>query len=154
MHAGRLVVLMLLSLFGLSACTAARAFPPPEPTPDQSWTMRLTQTGGFAGVHFVIQVTSAGELKAEDQRTGRTATLHLPPGELSDLESERRALISQLPARRPSACADCFIYDLEVESNTGTIRVLADDTTLASSGAQDLIEHLRRLRDEALSSVS
>jgi hypothetical protein len=116
--------------------------------------MRLTQTGGFAGVHLVIHVTSAGGIKAEDQRTGRTATLRLSPEELSELDSLRRALTSQQTERLPSACADCFIYDLEIGSNTGIIRVQADDTTLAASGAQALIEHLRELRDRALSSVS
>ena len=95
MYARKLALLMLLGLFGLSACGAERTFPPPEPTPDHDWTMKLTQTGGFAGVHFVIQVTSAGEMKAEDERTGRSATLNLPPGELSELDSLRQALTSQ-----------------------------------------------------------
>ena len=150
----KLALLMLLSLFDLSACGGAHAFPPSEPTPDRDWTMKLTQTGGFAGVHFVIQVTSAGEMQAEDQRTGRTATLYLQPSELSELDSLRQALMAQPVPRPPSACADCFIYDLQIESKTGAIRVLVDDTTLASSGAQALIEHLRQLRDQALRSVS
>jgi hypothetical protein len=154
MKARGLVVLMLLSLFGLSGCGTERTFPPPAPTPDRDWTMRLTQTGGFAGVHLVIHVTSAGEMRVQDQRTGRAATLRLPPGELSELDSLRQALTAPQTPRLPSACADCFIYDLEIESNTGLIRLQADDTTLAASGAQALIEHLRELRDRALSSVS
>lgn len=154
MHAGRSAVLLIFCALGLSACAAPSAFPPPEPTADQSWTMRLTQTGGFAGVQLVVHVSSAGELKAEDQRTGRSVTVGLPPGELHELGGQLEALTSQPPARLPSGCADCFIYDLEVASATGTIRVQADDTTLAASGAQALIEHLRRLRDEALSSVT
>ena len=154
MYPRKLALLMLLGLVGLSACGTERTFPPPAPTPDHDWTMRLTQTGGFAGVHFVIQVTSAGELKAEDQRTNRSAVLNLPPGELSELDSLRQAVTSQPIGRLPSACADCFIYDLEIASSTGIFRVQADDTTLAASGAQALIERLRELRDRALSSVS
>jgi hypothetical protein len=154
MRARKLVVLILISLFGLSACGTERTFPPPAPTPDRDWTMRMSQTGGFAGVHLVIHVTSVGELKAEDQRTGRTATLNLPPWELLELDGLRQALTLQQTARLPSACADCFIYDLEIASNTGILRVQADDTTLAASGAQALIERLRELRDRALSSVS
>jgi hypothetical protein len=154
MKARKLVVLMLLSLFGLSGCGTERTFPPPVPTPDRDWTMRLTQTGGFAGVHLVIQVTSAGVMKVEDQRTARTATLNLPPGELTELDSLRQAFATPQTPRLPSACADCFIYDLEIESNTGLIRVQADDTTLVASGAEALIQHLRELRDRALSSVS
>jgi hypothetical protein len=115
--------------------------------------MRLTQTGGFAGVDMAVQVTSVGEMKAEDRRTGRTATLNLPPGELSELDRLRQALTSQQTERPPSGCADCFLYDLEIASNSGVIRVQADDTTLASSGAQALIERLRELRDRALSSM-
>lgn len=154
MKASKLALLMLLSVFGLFGCGPERTFPPPAPTPDRDWTMRLTQTGGFAGVHLVIQVNSAGEMKADDQRTGRTVTLNLPAGELSELDSLRQALTGPQTPRLPSACADCFIYDLEIQSNTGLIRLQADDTTLAASGAQALIEHLRELRDRALSSVS
>jgi hypothetical protein len=154
MQARKLALLMLFTLFGLSACGTERAFPPPAPTPEYDWTMRLTQTGGFAGVHLVIQVTSAGALKAEDLRTGRSVTLNLTPGELSELDRLRQALTSQPSARLPSACADCFIYDLEIASDGGIIKVEADDTTLAASGAQALIEHLLELRDRAFSSVS
>lgn len=154
MSARKLALLILLSLFGTSACGTERTFPPPAPTPARDWTMRMTQTGGFAGVHFVIQVTNAGEMKAEDQRTGRSATLNLRPAELAELDRLRQALTSEQSARLPSVCADCFIYDLEIASSTGIIRVQADDTTLAASGAQALIAHLRELRDRALSSVS
>ena len=90
MFATKVALLTLLSLLGLSACGTERTFPPPAPTPDHDWSMRLTQTGGFAGVHFVIQVTSAGELTAEDQRTGRSAVRSLSPVELSELESLRQ----------------------------------------------------------------
>jgi hypothetical protein len=152
--ARKLASLVLLSLFGLSACGSERTFPPPAPTPDHQWTMTLTQTGGFAGVHLVIQVTSAGEMNAEDQRAGRFASLPLQPGELAELDRLRQGLTSERSARLPSACADCFNYDLEIASPAGIIRVQADDTTLAASGAQTLIEYLREMRDRALSSGS
>lgn len=115
--------------------------------------MKLTQSGGFAGVHYEVQVTSAGDLIAEDERMGRTARLNLTPGQLSELDSLRQALTPSTTGRLPSACADCFIYELEIRSKSGLIQIQADDTTLGASGAQALIDYLRQLRDRALSSA-
>lgn len=155
MQARKVVAMLLvLGVLGLSGCGPERTFPPPAPTLADEWTMRLAQTGGFAGVSLLVQVTSDGSVSAEDRRTGRSAMLRLSPEELAELEALRQALPSQPMGRLPSVCADCFIYDLEVVSSTRTLRVQADDTTLASSGAQSLIEYLRALRDRALSSTS
>ena len=154
MSVRQLVSIVLLTLMSLSACGPARTFPPPAPTPDRDWTMTLSQTGGFAGVHYVIRVTSAGGVQAEDQRTGRSATLRLSLGEVAELDGLRQSLPSQQTRRLPSACADCFIYELEIVSKTEVLRVLADDTTLSDSGSGALINYLLELRDRALSSVS
>jgi len=51
-------------------------------------------------------------------------------------------------------CADCFVYELEIASTTGIVRVQADDTNLGESGAQDLIQFLGEMRDQALESAN
>jgi len=154
MQARKLVAFLLLSLLGLAGCGAERTFPPPVPSPDLGWSMQLVQTGGFAGVNLIIRVTSAGDGEAHDLRTGRAAPLRLSAGELAELDNLRRTLPAQQTTLRPSACADCFTYELEVVSKARTIRVQADDTALSASGAQTLIDYLRELRDRALSGAS
>ena len=56
--------------------------------------------------------------------------------------------------RLRSVCADCFVYELEIASTTGIVRVQADDTNLSESGAQDLIQFLGEMRDQALESAN
>jgi len=54
----------------------------------------------------------------------------------------------------PSMCADCFIYRLEISATNGSVIVQADDSNLGESGAAELIDALRQVRDQALSSAS
>ena len=144
--------LFLLALIGLalSGCGSVRSFPPPVPTADDWWEVRLTQTGGFVGVHLVVEASSGGELSVEDVRSGRSARRQLPQAALESLDQ----LIAQaLGANRDgnlSPCADCFVYELEITSAEGVMRLQADDATLESSGALQLIELLKQVRDQAL----
>ena len=55
--------------------------------------------------------------------------------------------------RLPSACADCFIYDLQLTSGGKIVQIQADDITLPDSGVAELIRFLRELRDRALRST-
>ncbi len=68
-------------------------------------------------------------------------------GRLRQLMAEAR-----IPAAggTPSACADCFVYDLTITNGSATMSMRADDLTLAGSGAADLIAYLTSLRDSAL----
>ncbi len=155
MRGNWLTPVLVLALALVSACGAARGAPSsPEslPSPEGSWTVQLTQTGGFAGVRLWVEVTSAGKLTATDQRTGRTITQTLPNDALARL----RRLVAQADISgsiKPStSCADCFLYELVFTSDSGTKRLQADDVTVGESGAQDLIALLRSLRDKALTS--
>jgi hypothetical protein len=139
----------------LSACGLARpgsATPQSLPSPAGNWTVELTQSGGFAGVQLNLEVTSAGQLTATDERSGRTVTQTLSAETMVEL----RRLIAQAGVSgaggNPSACADCFVYDLMLKSDSGTIQMRADDVTLGDSKAQALISYLRTLRDSALAS--
>jgi hypothetical protein len=143
--------LMVMVCLSASACGISHAaLPAPLPSPSGAWTIRLTQSGGFAGVLLTIQITSDGKLEAQDHRSGRSVARELTPETVAQLGT----LVSQLRIAGgtppPSACADCFLYDLELESATGTTRVHADDTSMADSGAAAVIGFLRQLGDNAL----
>jgi len=150
----RIVPLILIAMVGMAACSPPLAFPAPNPTPGGPWEVRLTQTGGLAGVHLVVLVTSDGEMTAEDGRTGRSASAPLSESTLQEL----RRLVQQVTPPRteklPSMCADCFIYDLEITSAIGVQRVQADDSNVGTSGAQSLIDLLTKIRDQALGSMN
>ena len=150
----RVMPFLILSLLGVAACAPTRTFPPPAPTSAGTWSIKLTQTGGFAGAHLEIRVSSDGHMTAEDGRTRRVVSR--PLSEAAVRELNRLLGPSTLPEteRLRSVCADCFVYELEIASTTGIVRVQADDTNLSESGAQDLIQFLGEMRDQALESAN
>ena len=154
MYAKRVTMLAGLCALALAACAPASAFPAPMPTPGGDWHIRLLQTGGFAGVHLSIEASSAGQMTAPDERSNRTVTRPLSAATVQELSR----LVAQVsvPSTQslPSVCADCFIYQLEIASASGVIRVEADDVTLSQSRAQPLVQFLGELRDQALQSAN
>lgn len=152
-----LAALIALSFF-MSACGPAVIVPPdarplpspsgPTSSPVDAWNISLDQSGGFAGVQLHVDISSDGRLTAENGRSGKKVTKDLDAATLGKLSALVSAA-SNLESPR-SSCADCFLYDLQVRSAGGSVRVQADDTTLAASGTQDLILLLQQLRDSAL----
>ncbi len=137
----------------LAACGPAAAFPiVPQASPSSAmqWTVKLTQSGGFAGVMLTVQVSSDGTLVAENQRAGSSVTRRLPPETIGLIALHYSRLSQGTSAAPRSGCADCFLYRLEFSSPERSGHVEADDTTLAASGAADLIRLLQQLRDDAL----
>ncbi len=150
---GKLLRLTILISMSLSACGAVvpgPSSPRPLPSPSGKWQVKLTQSGGFAGVLLSVEVGSDGKLTAQDQRTGRVVTQILSPEATAELGRLIAGTQSTTTNKLGSACADCFIYDLQLHLDTGDIEVHADDTTLGDSGAADLIMRLSQLRDAAL----
>jgi hypothetical protein len=139
----------------LAACAPTLQIPdaPQElPSPSGNWTLKLTQSGGFAGVNLTVQVSSDGTLTAENQRAGSSAKQTLAPETVGQLASQVPSLLQVTPAAPRSGCADCFLYRLEFTTDGKTARVEADDMTLSGSGVAELVKLLQQLRDRALSS--
>ena len=139
----------------LAACSPAPRIPDvPQalPSPAGDWTIKLTQSGGFAGVLLTVQVSSDGTLTAENQRAGRSVKQSLPPDIVAQLASQVAPVLQVTPAAPRSGCADCFLYRLEFTTEGKTARIEADDMTLSGSGVAGLVKLLQQLRDRALSS--
>ena len=134
----------------LWSCEPWRPFPPPVPSPARNWTVVLAQSGGFAGVNLVVRVASDGEITAQDGRNGRETTKHLSDSDLKELERLLANVNLGDSSAEPSACADCFLYELEITGFGQTTHWRGDDTTLETSGMGDVIRFLGKLRDEAL----
>lgn len=142
---------ILLVLASCSPFASTKPASQPLPSPGQDWSAVLTQTGGFAGVDLTVEVASDGQLTARDQRTGREVTEKLSPQSRSKLS--RLILATESSARgqmKQSACADCFLYELQIQMNGRTSYTRVDDTRLQDSGVADLIAFLQDLRDGAL----
>ena len=108
------------------------------------------QTGGFIGISKSVQVSSDGQLLAVDKRSGVSATTQLPLESLAELGKLYSQALGTEPSQQPSACADCFVYDLQLTSDGKTVSIHLDDISLPDSGAEPLINYLRQLRDAAL----
>ena len=143
-----------LVIASLTSCAPPTSFPPPIPSPDWNWTIALVKSGGFAGVDLRVRAESTGELGASDVHSGREVRKPLSASDVRELEALLAVLSLRRPGGAPSACADCFLYDLEITSRGRTSYWRGDDTTLEASGAADLIRLLERLRDAALSSAN
>ena len=146
-----LVPAMLLLLVG--ACAPTRPGAPNTESPPVGagdWTITLRQTGGFAGVNKTVQVSSDGRLSAADKRSGHNVVGQLPPASMAELSPLYARALSPAPTPQGSACADCFVYDVDIASQDASARIHLDDTTLADSPAEPLILYLIKARDTAL----
>jgi hypothetical protein len=146
----KLTLIVLTTLFFISSCGTGKPIPQPLPSPSDNWDVKLTQSGGIAGVQLTVEVSSEGQLKAEDQRAHQSVNQKLPAETIRVLKGlVSNNLVSNGPNPQ-SACADCFIYDVDILSDGKNIHIHVDDVTIADSGARELIKTLIKLRDDAL----
>jgi hypothetical protein len=148
---GKQIQLSLLFLvIGLSACSSAKPVPRPLPTLTDEWTIKFTQSGGFAGVLLTLEISSEGRFKAQDQRAGKNVDQSLSPEMIGQLTALIAGLRVSPDAGTSPGCADCFIYELEIHSGGSVSKTRVDDVTIGRSGVEELITFLRRLRNGAL----
>ena len=147
------ILSFLITLFFLSSCATAGSIKPiPQPlaSPSDNWDVKLIQSGGIAGVLLTVDVSSDGQLKADDQRSQRSASKILPSQTIAELKGLVFNTVASTIRVPQSACADCFIYDLEIQSEGKVIKIQVDDVTVNGSSVQGLITTLLKIRDEAL----
>ena len=145
----KLTLILVTILILVSSCSQVKSSPQPLPSPSTKWTVKLDQSGGIAGVHLTAQISSDGQLIAEDQRSHRSVTQTLSSQTLTRLN---QLITNTWSAKSPtqSGCADCFIYDLEIQSEESDVQIHVDDVTMKDSGAAELIAFVNKLRDDAL----
>ena len=144
------VLALMLFLAACSSLSRPTSAPQPLPSPTGAWTMTLHQSGGFVGVSLTTEISSDGRLTATDDRSGRTVQQNLPADTMRHLIQLYSQAVIATPEGPQGACADCFLYDLQIVSGGRTTQVHADDTTLEASGASDLVTFLGQLHDTAL----
>jgi hypothetical protein len=111
----------------------------------------MTHSGGIMGLSRSIEISSDGKYIVIDQRADETVN-----GELSTVEvSKVDELITSAKYTSPSkpdgmVCADCFIYDLEIQGAGKKFVVQLNDISLPNSGLEPFVAQLRGLIDTAL----
>jgi hypothetical protein len=144
---------LLISLL-LAGCKPAVAPKPPvftPPVPSGEWKIKMNHSGGIMGLSRSIEVASDGKFTVMDERAGKTITAELTENELSELNKQVMNF-NFIPASRPSGmgCADCFIYDLKIQTSGKIFSIQLNDISLPNSGLESLVNYLRGLIDTAL----
>jgi len=154
------IYMLIISLFiagcGQSATPAPLNTPAteaPTPTlsaPDIKWTITMNHSGGIMGLMRSIEVSSDGKYTVVDERANKTITGELSADDLSKINELVSA--EYTPASKPNGmgCADCFLYDLEIQANGKRVAIKLNDISLPKSGFEPLVSFLRGLMDMAL----
>lgn len=154
-----------LILFGLiltSCGPAATPIPLATPTakPDNpslpllegEWSIRLTQSGGIMGLSRNIVISADGKYSATDERAGKTYTGKINADELSKIKKLTASAKYEPHTQPETICADCFIYELQIRSDSERFLIQLNDIDLGNSGLQSLITTLRDQMDKAIKS--
>jgi hypothetical protein len=117
----------------------------------EQWVVTLNTSGGFAGVRQRITMNERGEITFYNEKTGEEKRIQ---GEQRDIDEVQNALsalcglATEASHERPtSQCADCFIYELTIESKSINLVVEADDISIQESSYLPLISLLKTLND-------
>ncbi|MCL4270539.1 MAG: hypothetical protein KJZ72_13385 [Anaerolineales bacterium] len=142
---------MILPLFVLG-CMSTSATPTSEPTPlsvEDGWTIKMTQSGGIMGLMRSIEVNSGGSYTVNDERASQHVSGTLTKSQLDGL-NKVLTVMQFTPSRPTGVCADCFIYEIDIQANGNQTLIQVDDLSLPDSGMVSLITELRGLMESAL----
>jgi len=152
--------------FVLALCVLAACAPLSTPTPlatptspakqalpalEGKWTMKLTHSGGIMGLMRSIEISSDGKFIVRDERANETVNGRLSEKELNGLKGiVAESRYRSLPSPEGTICADCFVYNLEIQSAGKSFQVQLNDITLPESGLDALVSYLLSLLEESL----
>ena len=144
----KFIILTAIALM-IASCTKSPAstYAPPELEGD--WSVKMTLSGGIAGLLRNIEVKSDGSYTVTDERANNTVEGELKKEELAKLE-EMISTLEFSTTKTQSICADCFVYDIEILSGGTKMLVNVDDLTLEDSGMGTLVQFLHKIMDSAL----
>ena len=138
---------------GTSAAAAQRGNEsrqsPPAAAADP-WRVALALSGGFAGADRTVEVASTGELSAVDRKRGTRVSRQATASEFVQIKSLLDAVKSTASPPPGTRCRDCLAYALEIERDGKRSTTRVDDTNLAGSGFESLVNALTALLNRAL----
>jgi len=120
------------------------------PVLEDEWTIKMTQSGGIMGVMRSVEVYSDGGYVITDDRSKQTFTGKLSEEEFAKFkEIVASSKYASMDKPGTGRCADCFVYDFEIQGSSKFI-VPLDDVSSPDSGLETLVIFLRELIDSAL----
>lgn len=121
------------------------------PALDSEWTINMAYSGGIMGLSRSIEISSDGRFSVTDERAGKKIIGNLSADDLSKLNGQVRSS-EYFPASKLDGmgCADCFIYDLNIQGDGKNIAAQLNDINLPNSGLEALVVYLRGLIETAL----
>lgn len=121
------------------------------PVLDGEWTVKMTHSGGIMGVMRSMEIYSDGSYVITDNRSNQTLTGELSEDELAKLKGiVASSEYAGMEKPGTGGCADCFVYDLEIQGGGSKFILQLDDVSLPDSGLDTLVIFLRELIDRAL----
>ncbi len=160
----KLLFIALLIQIALSGCGQAtqirQSLPSPKPLPalqqipelTGTWTVGMQLSGGFAGLSQSIEISSDGAVVAKDERNGKTVKRQLTSDELAQFTALIKLVSLKSSNGDPTGCADCFIYNIQINSSSGKSTAQFDDVSLPDSGMSSVVQYLRDLMSQMLTS--
>lgn len=146
----RIKLILYIVIFAmLLGCSKPSGVTYTPPALEGNWSVRMTLSGGFDGSLRKIEVKSGGSYVVTDERMKKVFNGGLTEKELGNLDELVSKLKFSAP-KMPTGCADCFIYEVEIESGGRKMIVSADDVSLEESGLGNLVQFLRTIMDRAL----
>jgi hypothetical protein len=152
-----ILIPLLIASCGQSITPEPLNTPTPEapsagmPVLDNEWTIKMRHSGGIMGLSRSIEISSDGNFTVVDERADKTITGKFSADELSKI-NELVSSSKYMPANKPDGmgCADCFIYDLNIQESEKKFAIQLNDISLPKSGIEPLVTHLRGLIDTTL----
>jgi len=143
---------VLIAALLVSSCSALSSqqvlYTPPALT--DGWTVNMIQSGGIMGMKRSIFVSSDGSYTIMDLRTEKTVSSTLTDAQLTGLKAMITAIEFSAPQIPSAACADCFMYDIEIQGSGQKMIVQLDDTSLPDSAMEPLVDFLIEVMNTAL----
>lgn len=153
----KITFILLISLI-LSACAGMPASTPtPEPlgtptslpttacSPPAKWSIQFNRSGGFAGLDETLTLDSEGSLVVQSKRPPTDVEMTISKDQV---EAITDSLVQACPFENDSTkgdeCADCFVYDLNIQMDGQTYSVRASDVTLTDE-LHPLVDALSQL---------
>ena len=158
------ILLWCVLLFSilLSACSGSTPIqqplssPKPLPTQQQAsdltgtWTVEMQLSGGIAGLSRSIEITSDGAVIVKDERNGKTMKRQLTSDELTQFASLVKSASLKSTSGGSTGCADCFIYNIKMTSDSRNFSAQYDDVSLPDSGMSSIVKYLADLMSRML----
>ncbi|MGD8406735.1 MAG: hypothetical protein PVJ21_23965 [Anaerolineales bacterium] len=114
-------------------------------SPPAKWSIQFDRSGGFAGLDESLTLDSGGSLEVQSERPPTKVEMSVSQAQvdaITDLLVQACPFVND--STKGDGCADCFVYDLNIQIDGHIYSVQATDVTM-SEDLHPLIDALSQL---------